>query len=274
MNGILVINKSAGMTSLDVISHLRRRYKQKKFGHAGTLDPMASGVLVILAGTATKILPYIQDTDKQYVASVALGAKYDTDDIFGNIEEEKPVNEDFDFEDVLQGFVGKHHQKVPKASAKKVAGRKMYDYLRAGQEVPDVYNDIEIYGVKVLDVKKLSFQIDCSSGTYIRSVCRDFGERTDNLAAMKSLVRTKANGFTIEQAQDLDADEHILYPINRLINLPEIQAPEPDRVRNGQTVQFDCKEDEVLVMDGDKVLAIYKRKYEGKNWFSCERGLR
>ena len=91
---------------------------------------------------------------------------------------------------------------------------------------------------------------------------------------MKSLVRTKANGFTIEQAQDLDADEHILYPINRLINLPEIQAPEPDRVRNGQTVQFDCKEDEVLVMDGDKVLAIYKRKYEGKNWFSCERGLR
>lgn len=274
MNGIIVINKPANMTSLDVIACLRRRYKQKKFGHAGTLDPMATGVMVVLAGTATKILPYIQDTDKQYIASIQLGAKYDTDDVFGQIEQEAQIHTDFDFEAVLKTFIGKQHQKVPKASAKKIQGKKMYEYLREGLEVPDVYTDIEIYDVNVIDQRELSFSIDCSSGTYIRSVCRDFGQKTNNLAAMKSLVRTKANGFTIEQAQDLDVQEHVVYPINKLLNLPEIQAPEPDRIRNGQTVQLDCDDDLVLVMDQGENLAIYKRKYEGKNWFSCERGLR
>lgn len=274
MNGIIVINKPANMTSLDVIACLRKRYKQKKFGHAGTLDPMATGVMVVLAGNATKILPYIQDTDKQYIATIQLGAKYDTDDIFGQIEQEAPIHTDFDFDAVLKTFIGKQHQKVPKASAKKIQGKKMYDYLREGLEVPDVYTDIEIYNVQAIDPQELSFSIDCSSGTYIRSVCRDFGEKTNNLAAMKSLVRTKANGFSIDQTQDIDADEHVIYPINKLLNLPEIQAPEPDRIRNGQTVQLNSEHDRVLVMDQDEVLAIYQRKYDGKNWYSCERGLR
>lgn len=207
---------------------------------------MATGVMVVLAGTATKILPYIQDTDKQYIASIQLGAKYDTDDVFGQIEQEAQIHTDFDFEAVLKTFIGKQHQKVPKASAKKIQGKKMYEYLREGLEVPDVYTDIEIYDVSVIDQQELSFSIDCSSGTYIRSVCRDFGQKTNNLAAMKSLVRTKANGFSIEQAQDLDAQEHVVYPINKLLNLPEIQAPEPDRIRNGQTVQLDCDDDLVL----------------------------
>ncbi len=273
MNGILVVNKPAGMTSFDVIAKLRKQYKQKKFGHAGTLDPMASGVLVILAGSATKVLPFLSDTDKEYLASIALGAKYDTDDIFGTVEETKEVNLDFDFEATLQSFVGKQHQKVPKASAKKINGKKMYDYLRDGQDVPDVYSDIEIYQMEPVDAKDLSFKVACSSGTYVRSICRDFGEKTGNLAAMKSLVRTKANGFTLEQAQAVDAFEHTIYSIERVLTLPKIQAPDPAEIKNGKTIALDTPEDRVLVMDGDEVLAVYDRKKQGSKWFGCTRGL-
>lgn len=273
MNGILVLNKPAGMTSFDVIAKLRKKYKQKKFGHAGTLDPMASGVLVVLAGSATKVLPFLTDTDKEYQASIALGAKYDTDDIFGTIEETKEINPDFDFEATLKSFVGKQHQKVPKASAKKINGKKMYDYLRAGQEVPDVYTDIEIYDIKPVDENELSFDVSCSSGTYVRSICRDFGEKTGNLAAMKSLIRKKANGFTLDEAEEIDVPEHTFYPIERVLNLPKLQAENPADIRNGKTIVLETEHDRVLMMDGDQVLAIYDRKMPGSKVFSSTRGL-
>lgn len=274
MNGILVINKPAGMTSFDVIGKLRKKYGQKKFGHAGTLDPMASGVLVVLAGSATKILPYLSDTDKEYIASIALGTQYDTDDVFGKAEASKPVDMDFDFEKVLAGFAGRQHQKVPKASAKKIHGKKMIDYLRQDQPVPDVYTDIEIYGIQALDAGSLSFKVDCSTGTYVRSICRDFGLKTGNLAAMKSLVRTKANGFSIDQAEELDADTHTLYPAARLLNYPQVQAENPEDIRNGKGIVLRHeKADRVLVMDGDELLAIYSRKDPGRPLFVCTRGL-
>lgn len=274
MNGILVINKPAGMTSFDVIGKLRKKYGQKKFGHAGTLDPMASGVLVVLAGSATKILPYLSDTDKEYIASIALGSRYDTDDIFGTVEDSRPIQPDFDFAAVLKSFVGKQHQKVPKASAKKIDGKKMYDYLRQGQDVPDVYTDIEIYDIEALDLESLSFKVNCSSGTYVRSICRDFGEKTGNLAAMKSLVRTRANGFSLKEAQDLDVLEHTLYPIERLLDFPQVQAENPVDVRNGKGILLrNIAADQVLVMDGDQALAIYTRKDPGRPLFLCSRGL-
>lgn len=275
LNGILVINKPAGMTSFDVIAKLRKKYHQKKFGHTGTLDPMASGVLVILAGAATKILPYLSDTDKSYEASIALGANYDTDDVTGKIINEKPIHTDFDFQQVLSSFLGKQHQKVPKASAKKVNGQKLYEKLRNDQEVPDVYSDIEIYDIRPVSQEDLSFQVDCSSGTYIRSICRDFGEKTGNAAAMKSLVRLKACGFDLEQAQDLDAPIHTLYSIDRLLDYPKVQAKSVADIKNGKAIQlFNQKEDRVLVMDDKgQVLAIYSRQKPGSSWFGCSRGL-
>lgn len=273
MNGILVINKPAGMTSFDVIARLRKKYHQKKFGHSGTLDPMASGVLIVLAGNATKILPYLKDTDKSYRASMELGTSYDTDDVTGTAEATAPVNPDFDFEAVLKSFEGKQHQKVPKASAKKVNGKKMYEYLRNGQEVPDVYTDVKIYSITPVDKENLSFDVDCSSGTYIRSICRDFGEKTGNLAAMKSLVRTKASGFCLEQAEDLDAQSHTLYPITALLDYPQVQAENPADIRNGKTIHFAGEDDAVLFMEGEMPLAIYSRKFAGKDLFSCTRGL-
>lgn len=296
MDGILVINKPEGMTSFDVIARLRKKYGQKKFGHAGTLDPMASGVLVILAGSATKLLPFLKDTDKEYIAELELGTSYDTDDVFGKAEATAPVNSDFDFAAVLHEFEGKQHQLVPKASAKKVNGKKLYEYLRAGQPVPEVYSDVEIYSIEPLEAAgdcPYRFKIACSSGTYIRSICRDFGTKTGNLAAMKSLIRTKANGFTIEDAQPLDAEMHTLYPAERLLGYERIEAfdtdslppqkdqtdrtPKPyvcyDDIRNGRKVRIDAKGDQVLIVYKDQPLAIYSRIEEGKPAFASKRGL-
>lgn len=271
MDGILIIDKPAGMTSFDVIAKLRRKYHQKKFGHAGTLDPMASGVLVVMAGRACKLLPFLADTDKEYVAQIALGQSFDTDDVTGSCLDTKAINSDFDFDQVLQSFVGHQHQLVPKASAKKVDGKKLYDYLRAGKEVPEVYADVDIYAMEAVDPKKLTFKVACSSGTYVRSLCRDFGSKTDNLAAMKSLVRTKANGFTLDQAESVDADTHTVWPMDSILDFERIQAEDVNAITNGKKQAFNTNAPRVLVMDGSEPLAIYDRQEDGQ--YKCARGL-
>lgn len=277
MDGILVINKPAGMTSFDVIARLRKQYGQKKFGHAGTLDPMASGVLVVLAGKAAKILPYLHDTSKEYIASVRFGAQYDTDDITGTLEKSEPFHDDFDYEQTLRSFLGLQHQLVPKASAKKVNGKKLYEYLRAGLPVPEVYSDVEIMEIEALDPDPENgdyrFRAACSSGTYIRSICRDLGLKTGNLAAMSALTRTKANGFTIEEADPLDAPAHRIYSIDRLLDYEKVQTNDAQSIKNGKKVHLNAKSDTVLVMDGETPLAIYKRIYPNHDVFGSERGL-
>lgn len=271
MDGILVINKPAGMSSHDAVNALRRKYKQKKFGHCGTLDPMASGVLVVLAGKAARALQFISDTDKEYTAGIALGKKYDTDDIWGKELDAKEISRSFDFNEVLQTFAGRQHQRVPDASAKKVNGKKLYEYLREGKPVPEVYSDIEVYRITPVNEDDLTFHMACSSGTYVRSICRDFGEKTGNYAAMNSLCRTKANGFSLEQAEPLDAPEHTVYPLRQVLNLPEVQADNVQDIRSGKHIRLECKEDRVLMMDGQEVLAVYDRHHG--NVFSCTRGL-
>jgi tRNA pseudouridine55 synthase len=273
MDGILVINKPAGMTSHDVINVLRRRFNQKKFGHTGTLDPQASGVLVVAAGNACKALQFIEDTDKEYIASMQLGTRYDTDDIFGNPLESREVNRDFDFQKMLDSFTGNLHQRVPDASAKKVNGKKLYEYLRAGQPVPEVYSDVTVYEAKALDHEKLEFKLSCSSGTFVRSICRDLALATGNFGAMSSLVRTRANGFSLEEADDLDAENIRIYPLERALQLPKVQAPNVTDIKNGKPVKLDTQFDRVLLCDGDSLLAVYDRKEKNKDMFLCKRGL-
>ena len=144
MDGILIIDKPYGMTSHDVVNWLRKKYKQKKFGHTGTLDPNATGVLVVLCGKSCKLLQFLSDTDKEYIGQIEFGKSTSTDDIWGEVEAEKEVNLDFSFSEELQKFVGKNHQLVPKTSNKKVNGKKLMDYQREGLEVPKVYSDIYV----------------------------------------------------------------------------------------------------------------------------------
>lgn len=275
MDGIIVVNKPVGMTSHDVVNKMRRIFKQKKFGHSGTLDPQASGVLVVLCGKACKILQFLSDTDKVYQSSIQLGYATDTDDVFGEKIAEKEINTDFDFEAVLKSFVGKNHQMVPMTSAKKINGKKLMEYQREGIEVEPVYADIEIYAMDVIDKENLSFEISCSSGTYVRSVCRDFGTKTNNLACMKSLQRIQVGRFSIDMAQtieELETNEPVLYPVKMLLDhIPMIEYEDIQSIYQGKHVRINTEYDRVCILDHDEPIAIYDRDH--KNVFKSVRGL-
>jgi tRNA pseudouridine55 synthase len=272
MDGILVINKPQGMTSHDVIGKLRRRYNQKKFGHTGTLDPMASGVLVVMAGKATKILQFLDNTDKAYVAQIELGYDTSTDDVFGEKTSEKEICLDFDFQKELDQFKGKLHQQIPMTSAKKVNGKKLMDYQRQGIEIEPQYKDVEVYDIQALDEEALRFFVSCSSGTFVRAICRDLAHNTGNAGCMKSLVRTQVGNFNLEQAQEIDAPEHTLYSIEQaLAHFPKADYEKIEDIYNGKTVHLNTDAPMAAIWDNDKVIAIYERKENGM--YGCKRGL-
>lgn len=276
MDGIIVINKPTGMTSHDVINRLRKKYQQKKFGHTGTLDPQASGVLVVLAGRAAKLLQFLEDTDKEYIASLKFGQKTDTGDIWGTVLESKEINSDFDFEQILDSLKGPLCLQVPAYSAKKVNGKKLVDLARNDREIPEIYQNIEIYDAKNLDSldqeeNTHKFKVSCSSGTYVRSICEEIGRRTNNLACMSELIRTKASGFDLKQAEDLDASEHTIYPMTSVLNLPQVHFEPIQDIYNGKHVRIDTDANRVLIMDQDEPIAVYDRHHQ--NVFSCTRGL-
>ena len=275
MDGILVIDKPAGMTSHDVIACLRKQYRQKKFGHTGTLDPDASGVLVILAGKAAKCLQFLPDTDKEYIAELELGSQTDTDDASGQTICTAPVRRDFSLEQELKKFEGPLHQQVPMTSAKKVAGKKLMDYQRQGKEVPPVFADVTVYETEVLDEQALRFRVLCSSGTYIRALCRDLARATGNCGHMKSLRRIRAGGFTLEDAEPLDCQTHTLHPVREALqglSVLDQRDVSLEDVRNGKHLRLPCDQDRVLILDETgEALAVYDRDHG--DVFACSRGL-
>lgn len=185
MDGVLIINKPKGFTSHDVVNVLRKALNTKKIGHTGTLDPNATGVLPILVGTATKISKYLIEHDKTYIATIKLGEKTDTGDIEGNIIE-KDLNlqniSSEQVEKVLKIFIGKQKQIPPLYSAIKVNGKKAYEYARQGQKLELEARDIEIYNIELIKLvdKEITFEVSCSKGTYIRTLCEDIAEKLRN----------------------------------------------------------------------------------------------
>lgn len=269
MDGILIINKPAGMTSHDVIAQLRRIYHQKKFGHTGTLDPDATGVLVVLCGKACKVLPFLSDTDKRYIAELELGYSTTTDDCSGEIIEARPIDMDFDFESLLKRFEGPLHQQVPMTSNKRVKGKKLLDYQRQGLPVPEVYQDITVYAIKSMGFPK--FEISCSSGTYIRSICRDLALESGNVGCMKCLCRTAVGRFSIDQAQSLD-DAPRLYPIKTVLDhLPMVEYENAAEIYQGKAIALDRSEDRVCITEQGQPIAIYDKDVDGL--FRSKRGL-
>ena len=176
MDGVIIINKQKNFTSHDVVNVIRKKLNIKKVGHTGTLDPNATGVLPILVGKATKISKYLIEHDKTYIATIKLGEKTDTGDNEGQVIEEKLVPPDLKKEDinnVLQSFLGKQKQVPPMYSAIKINGKKLYEYAREGKEVKIEAREIEIYKIQLLEYKnsKIKFEVECSKGTYIRTLC-------------------------------------------------------------------------------------------------------
>lgn len=208
MNRIFILNKPTTFTSQDAVSKLKKILNQKKAGHTGTLDPMATGVLPILVGDTTKLSKYLVEHTKTYIATLKLGIATDTGDSEGKTIEEKSVNTDvFEttyLEKILKEFLGKQLQTPPMYSAIKVNGRKLYEYARKGEEVEIPKREIEIYNIKLIDFSKekceITFEVECSKGTYIRTLCEDIAKMLDTVGYMKSLIRTKVDKFEIKDA--------------------------------------------------------------------------
>lgn len=208
MDGLLIVNKPKEYTSHDVVNVIRKQLNIKKVGHTGTLDPNATGVLPILIGQATKISKYLVEHKKTYVATIVLGEKRSTGDSEGELIETKEIPENLGKENinkVLQSFLGKQEQIPPIYSAIKVNGKKLYEYARNGQEVERKSRNVEIYVIRLLEYeeKKIKFEVECSKGTYIRTLCEDIAEKLGTVGYMSELQRTSVNEFKLKNSIEL-----------------------------------------------------------------------
>ena len=211
LNGILNVYKEPGYTSNDVVAKLRGILRQKKIGHAGTLDPAAEGVLPILLGCATRLSGYVMDHDKTYRAVLLLGVVTDTQDMTGSIlseyEKELPTKEML--QEAALSFVGTYEQLPPMYSAKQVNGKRLYDLARQGREVARSKVPVTIKELQIerIDLPEMTFSVSCSRGTYIRTLCHDIGQRLGCGGCMKHLTRTRCGQFRSEDAVTLGTIE-------------------------------------------------------------------
>lgn len=212
MNGIINVYKEPGYTSFDVVAKLRGILKQKKIGHTGTLDPDAEGVLVICLGNATKLCEMLTDKDKEYTTTLLLGTTTDTEDTSGTILSQQPVTSSVrQVEEVISSFVGPYHQVPPMYSALKQGGKKLYELAHAGIVVDRPARPVEIYDIQILEIAlpRIQFRVRCSKGTYIRSLCRDIGERLGCGGCMEHLLRNRVSSFVVSEAYTLSQIEQI-----------------------------------------------------------------
>lgn len=215
MDGVFIINKDKGCTSHDIVAKMRKILNTKKVGHTGTLDPMATGVLPILVGKATKIEKYLVEHDKTYIAELQFGEKRDTADSEGICIESQEVDnsilDESKIKHILNEMVGIQEQIPPMYSAIKVDGRKLYEYAREGKKIELQPRKIEIYSIELIDVdankKIIEFCVSCSKGTYIRTLCEDIAKKLGTIGFMKSLKRTAVGDFKIENSYTIEQIE-------------------------------------------------------------------
>ena len=208
MDGILIINKPQGYTSHDIVNIVKKALNTPKVGHTGTLDPNATGVLPILIGKATKVSKYLIEHNKTYVAELALGEKSSTGDTEGEIIEKKkvPLLNEEQIKQVLKSFEGKQMQTPPIYSSIKINGKKAYEYARKGQIIQLEPRPIEIMKISFIKFENnvLKYEVQCSKGTYIRTLCEDISQKLGTVGYMEELQRTKVNTFKIEDSILLD----------------------------------------------------------------------
>ena len=254
MNGIVIVDKPEGWTSQDVVSKLRGVLHTKRIGHGGTLDPMATGVLPVFVGRATRGVEFFEHAEKTYEAALRLGITTDTEDITGNVLEEKPVSVTREALDaVLAQFRGEIQQIPPMYSALKINGQKLCDLARKGKEVARKPRTITIFQLELLefDGSTARLRVRCSKGTYIRTLCKDIGEKLGCGGCMASLRRVSAGSYTISEAVPLaelvDAEdkESYLRPVDTMFTeYPAITlTPKQEtRCRNGNSfsIALDC----------------------------------
>ena len=277
LDGIFLIDKEAGMTSRKVDNILGKRYGTHAEGHLGTLDPFATGLLVVAINKGTKLLPYLSDGDKVYEATLLMGEKTTTGDLEGEIIQKKEIPDisKEKLDDVLHSFLGKSQQIPPKFSAIKVNGVPMYKAAIQGKEVEIKPREITVYSLEGnIDGNLIHFTAKVSKGTYIRTLGEDIAEKLGTVGHLISLRRTLVGDIPVSKAKKVDdiKEKDILSGIE-LIDLPKIELSEEDewKAKNGQKLIFETKEDKVLLIRSNSLVAVYKRKED--NTFVPERGL-
>lgn len=272
MDGIVLINKEKNCTSRDVVNQVSKILKTKKIGHTGTLDPIATGVLVLCIGKATKLVEVITSYDKEYEAEVILGIKTDTKDITGKIlKEEKAIISKENIEECLKKMIGTYNQTVPIYSAVKINGKKLYEYARNNEEIELPKRKVTIKELKLIsdityEKEKTKFKIKChvSKGTYIRSLIEDIATNLNTIGTMENLKRTKQGNFQIASAntiQDIENNKFKIYPIEEILEkFYKIEMTDDlyFKIKNGSIIKNNYNHDIVAFTKNDKVIAIYK----------------
>lgn len=275
MHGLIVVNKEKDWTSRDVVNKISRIFDTPKVGHTGTLDPLATGVLVIAIGEGVKLVDSLSNDTKEYIAEVECGILTDTLDVLGTVLEEKKdfYLEENKLKEVLNSFLGKSLQEVPLYSSIRVEGRRLYDYARKNEEVTLPKREIEVYEINLLEIKDTTFKfkVKVSKGTYIRSLIRDIGFKLNIPCTMKNLTRTKQGNYSIEDSNTLEEIEKGNYKLipfyDILSNYPMVEVDEyiENKIRNGRILENRYEHDKIVYINKNKeVLAIYE-VYERDN---------
>ena len=271
MNGVFLIDKEAGVTSRDVVNEIIKKTETNKVGHTGTLDPLATGVLAVCVGRATKLVDFLTSADKTYIAEITLGIETDTLDLEGSVLKELlPDVLDNDIFEVVKSMKGKYIQEVPLYSAIKVNGRKLYEYAREGIHVDLPKREVEIYDISVVspiirENNKIVFSIECSvsKGTYIRSLVRDIAYKLNTVGIMSKLRRIKQGNFLINDCKQIE-DVRIADMIGikellkdcYMVTVDEILKKD---ILNGKIISNIYGKEEIVFLDSeDCVLAIYQ----------------
>ena len=267
MNGLVVVKKAKNKTSRDVVNELNHIFSFKKIGHTGTLDPLASGVLVCLFGKYTKLVNLITGYDKEYIATMKLGIKTDTLDITGTVLDKKEVNITKDqVIEVFNNFPRTYEQTVPIYSAVKIKGKKLYEYARNNEEVILPTRVVNIYKLELLEYNNdvIKFKALVSKGTYIRSLINDLAIKLNTYGVMQDLIRTKQGNFKIEDAYTLENIKNNNFKflnIKDFLNYPIIKLDDNyyKKISNGSIIPniYNIK-DKVIFTYQNKDIAIYE----------------
>lgn len=267
MNGVILVNKDINRTSRDIVNDISHILNIKKVGHTGTLDPLATGVLVITVGRYTKLNEVLTSTYKEYIAEFILGTETDSLDITGNITNKKEVNLDVEkIREVISSFEGTYNQVVPLYSAVKVNGKKLYEYARNNEDVDVPSRMVDIKSIEILSIKDnlVKIKVLVSKGTYIRSLIRDIGSSLGVGATMTSLVRTKQGQFDIEDTvnvEDIRNGEFKLLKLEDVMDLEvyEISDAMYFKVKNGVKLKDNYHKEFVLFKYNGKEICLYKK---------------
>ena len=276
MDGVLLVDKSVGMSSHDVVSKVRKSLQTKSVGHCGTLDPMAEGLMVVCVNKALKIARYLTEDRKIYIAKVKLGETTPTLDSEGKIIErrEVPVISKEKIKEVLCSFLGKSKQVPPMYSAIQVNGKRLYEYARNNEVVEIPPRDIEIYNINLISYSDnvIEFEVDCSKGTYIRTLCADIATKLDNIGYMTYLRRVKAGYFSIEDASSLEDIKNGTYKLTSIkdallsVGFDCIVASEEEKkcIKDGRFIKRKLDKKTLYIDEMDEVLAMYEYDEEKK----------